>query len=91
MLDNVPIVRIYKDCKGKPESMKDAVAAEYALTIRLDKKDLVTLLCSPEKLECLAVGFLFSEGLIKAREDLKEIALDKNKGVIEIATAGYGQ
>jgi len=91
MLDNVPIVRIYKDEMGRPKSMKDAVAAEHALTIRLDKKDLVTLLCSPEKLEYLAVGFLCSEGLIKAREDLKEIVLDETMGIIEIATAGYGQ
>lgn len=91
MLDNVPIVRIYKKGKGKPKSMKDTVVAEHALTIRLDKEELVTLLCSPEKLECLAVGFLFSEGLIKGKEDLKEIVLDENQGIIEIATAEPGK
>jgi FdhD protein len=91
MLDNVPIVRIYKDDIGRPKSMKDRVAAEHALSIRLDKKDLVTLLCSPEKLECLAVGFLCSEGLIKSREDLKQIVLDETMGVIEITTAEPGK
>jgi FdhD protein len=91
MVNNVPIVRIYKKGKGKPKSMKDTVVAEHSLTIRLDKKELVTLLCSPEKLECLAVGFLFSEGLIKGKEDLKEIVLDENNGVIEIATAEPGK
>ncbi|MBW2310711.1 MAG: formate dehydrogenase accessory sulfurtransferase FdhD [Deltaproteobacteria bacterium] len=90
MLDNVPIVRIYKDGKGKPKRMKDTVVAEYALTIRLDDKELVTLLCSPEKLEYLAVGFLFSEGIIKGKEDIKGIVLDENKGAIEIATAEPG-
>jgi len=91
MLDNVPIVRIYKDDIGRPKSMKDTVAAEHALTIHLDKKDLVTLLCSPEKLEYLAVGFLCSEGLIKGREDIKEIVLDEDMGVIEITTAEPGK
>ncbi|HUT69375.1 MAG TPA: formate dehydrogenase accessory sulfurtransferase FdhD [Desulfatiglandales bacterium] len=89
MLDNVPIVRIYKDGKGKPKSIKDTVAAEHALTVHLDTKELVTLLCSPEKLEYLAIGFLCSEGLINGKEDLKEIVLDENQGVIEIATAEH--
>jgi FdhD protein len=87
MLDSVPIVRIYKDGKGKPESIKDTVVAEHALTIYLDNEEMVTLLCSPEKLEYLAIGFLCSEGLIKGKEDLKQIALDENQGVIEIAIA----
>lgn len=91
MLDKVPTVRIYKEGKGKPKSMKDTVVAEYALTIHLDKKELVTLLCSPEKLECLAVGFLCSEDLIKGKEDLKEIVLDENRGVIYIATTEPGK
>lgn len=91
MLNNVPIVRIYKKGKERPKSTKDTVVAEHALTIHLDKKELVTLLCSPEKLECLAVGFLFSEGLIKGKEDIKEIVLNENKGAIEIATAEPGK
>jgi FdhD protein len=89
MLDNVPIVRIYKDGKAKSKSINDTVVAEHALTINLDKKELVTLLCSPEKLEYLAIGFLFSEGLIKGKEDLKEIVLNENQGVIEIAIAEH--
>jgi FdhD protein len=89
MLDNVPIVRIYKDAKAKSKSMNDTVVAEHALTINLSKKELVTLLCSPENLEYLAIGFLFSEGLIKGKEDLKEIVLNENQGVIEIAIAEH--
>jgi FdhD protein len=89
MLDNIPIVRIYKDGKGRPKSMKDTVVTEHALTVYMDNKELVTLLCSPEKLEYLAIGFLCSEGLIKGKEDLKEIVLDENQCVIEIATVEH--
>jgi FdhD protein len=91
MLDQVPIVRVYKKGTGKPASRNDTVATEHALTVRLDKKELVTLLCSPEKLEYLAVGFLCSEGLIKRKEDIKEIVLDETTGVIEIATVEPGK
>jgi FdhD protein len=91
MLDKVPIVRIYRKGKGKPKSIEDTVVVEHALAIRLDKKELVTLLCSPEKLDYLAVGFLCSEGLIQGREDIKEIVLDEDKGIIEIATVQHGK
>jgi len=89
MLDNIPIIRIYKDGKIKSKNMNDTVVTEYALRINLDKKELVTLLCSPEKLEYLAIGFLFSEGLIKGKEDLKEIVLDENQDIIELTTAEH--
>jgi FdhD protein len=90
MLDKVPIVRIYKKGKGKPRSIEDTVAAEHTLTIIVDNEALVTLLCSPEKLEYLATGFLCSEGLIKGKGDIGGVVLDESKGVIEIATAEPG-
>lgn len=91
MLDKVPIVRIYKEATGRTKATDDMVVAEHTLTITLDKKELVTLLCSPEKLEYLAIGFLCSGGLIKGKEDIGGIALDENKGVIEIVTAEPGK
>lgn len=92
MVDTVlPILRIYKGDAGKPKNMKDTVAAEYSLTIRADKNDLVTLLCSPESLEYLAVGFLFSEGLIHGKHDIEDIVSDESKGIIDIATINKGK
>jgi FdhD protein len=87
MLDTVPIVRVYKKGRGKPERIKDTVTVEHALTIRLDENELVTLLCSPEKLEYLAIGFLCSEGLIKTKKDIEKIVLDETKSVVEITSA----
>jgi FdhD protein len=88
MLYNIPIVRISKKGTDKAKTQDDTVAAEYNLTIHLDNEELVTLHCSPDKLDYLAAGFLFSEGLIKEKEDLKEIVLDEKKGLIEITTEG---
>ncbi|MBU0575676.1 MAG: formate dehydrogenase accessory sulfurtransferase FdhD, partial [Proteobacteria bacterium] len=45
-------------------------AREFPLTIMLNGEQLVTVLCSPGDLEALAVGFLYSEGMIRAKEEI---------------------
>ena len=42
---------------------------EYPLTIILNEKELITLLCSPKDLKYLVVGFLYSEGIIKEKNE----------------------
>lgn len=83
MLDKIPIIRITGRARVDDE---DAVVTEFNLTIVLNGRELVTLLCSPEKLEFLAAGFLCSQGLITAKEEIRDIALDKDKGVIAVTT-----
>ncbi len=88
MLDTIPIIRITGIERIDDE---DAVAVEFNLSIVLNGQELVTLLCSPEKFEFLAAGFLCSEGLIKTKEDMRDIALDTEKGVIAITTKEAGK
>jgi FdhD protein len=88
MLDRIPIIRITGKARADDE---DAVVVEFNLTILLNGQELVTLLCSPEKLEFLAAGFLCSEGLIAAKEEIRDIALDKEKGLIAITTREPGK
>jgi FdhD protein len=47
---------------------------------------VVTLLCSPLDLRYLAVGFLFSEGLLGSKDEIEKIALDEPKGVVRVET-----
>lgn len=70
----------FKD--GKMELLKDEVVKEIQLTIVLDGKELVTLLCSPGEKEQLAVGFLFSEGLLQKKTDLERLVVDDKRGVV---------
>jgi FdhD protein len=62
-------------------------AREFPLTIMLNGEQLVTVLCSPGELEALAVGFLFSEGIIRAKEEITGLTLDAERGIIRIRTA----
>jgi FdhD protein len=62
-------------------------AREFPLTIMLNGEQLVTVLCSPTDLEALAIGFLFSEGIIKAKEEITGLTLDDERGIVRIRTA----
>jgi len=79
----VAIIRIED---GRRKRVEDVVVKESPLTIVFNGQQLVTLLCSPEKLDCLAAGFLFSEGLIGSRKDIKSLDVDEKRGVVWIET-----
>jgi FdhD protein len=59
-------------------------AGEIALSIYLDRKELVTLLCTPEKLNALIVGFLRSEGLIDRLEDIALMRVCEEEGIADV-------
>ncbi|NOX96807.1 MAG: formate dehydrogenase accessory sulfurtransferase FdhD [Nitrospirae bacterium] len=69
----VDILRIDKD---KKENLKDTVTDEAPLTLELEGKELVTLLCSPDNLKELSIGFLYSSGLVNSLNDIENIVID---------------
>jgi FdhD protein len=62
------------------------VARELPVTITLNGQELVTMLCSPKDMDCLAVGFLASEGLLKTRDEIKKVLVDAERGVVRVET-----
>ena len=67
---------------GKTESLRDIVIRESPVTILLDDVELANLMCSPKKLDCLAVGFLFAEGIIRSKKDIKKVIADEKDGAV---------
>lgn len=63
---------------GEKSVKKDFIVKEIPFTILVNGQEIVTLLCSPDKLEYLAVGFLLSEGLIKSDTQIKSVNLGKD-------------
>ena len=80
-VERLPILRVSE--KGRSSAL-DSVVTELPLTVILNNREVVTLLCSPTDLEYLAVGFLFSEGLIETKEDVKGIKVDGEVGVVRV-------
>ena len=90
-VERFPILRFTKEGKS---SLEEVVAREFPLTIILNNQELVTLLCSPMALKYLAVGFLFSEGLLKSKSEIKKIIVDEQGGVVSVETErgeGFGR
>ena len=64
----------------------ELLVREYPLSIFLNEKKLATLLCSPENLKALTVGFLRTEGLISSSADIVSFNLNEEKGIAEVET-----
>jgi FdhD protein len=84
MIENtkrLPVLRVNEQGRRKTDAV---VVSEFPLTIILDDLELVTLLCSPKDMDCLAVGFLFAEGFIEDKRGIKKIAVDEQRGVARV-------
>lgn len=72
--------------EGESCRIEDNLVREFPLTIILNDRELVTLLCSPGDLKYLAVGFLAAEGLLKSKDEIKKILVDAQRGVVRVET-----
>jgi len=79
-------ISIIKYENGAVSSVDDMVVKEYVLTIMVDGEEFITLLCTPASLDCLTVGFLLSENIIKSMADIKKMRINEEKGIAEVET-----
>lgn len=70
----------------KQENVSLNVPTERPITIMLNEMELVTFLATPAELEALAIGYLFTEGFINGRIDLKQLNVDSD-GYIWVTTS----
>ena len=81
--DNCPILRFEGNSVTKIDK---PTAREFPLTIIFNDCQLVTMLCSPDSLQDLAVGFLYSEGFLRSKDEIKNITIDQVRGVVRLNT-----
>jgi FdhD protein len=65
---------------GTWQEREEEVAAEFALTVKLDGEEFATLVCTPSDLEEMTVGFLASEGVILTADDIAKLSIDTDRG-----------
>ena len=85
-MKSVETFRISRFSETEQETVEAPVARERPLTIILNNQELVTLLCSPDDLKYLAIGFLASEGLIAGHEDIQNVLVDERRGIVRVTT-----
>lgn len=77
-------VHAWKIKNGESVPIEDPVTRETPLTVYLNDEELVTLLCTLEYSDELAVGFLHSEGFLKSRDDIIEIKSNPELGSVHV-------
>lgn len=64
----------------------DEIVNEFPVTIFLDEEEFATVVCTPEYIENLVVGFLASEGVIRSFADIKTITIQESEGFAHVET-----
>lgn len=80
---NFSVVRLTREGK---DSFSKPVVKEWTITIIFNGRKTVTLVSSQNDIDELAVGFLSAEGLLEEREQIKNLQVDYETGVIILNT-----
>lgn len=60
------------------------VPNEMALTISVNRQEWVTILCTPTKLNCLVLGFLYGEEIISGVGDIKSMRMCEEDALADV-------
>jgi FdhD protein len=75
---------IYRYENGRFTQFDKPVVREQPVTIVVNRVELATFLCTPVKLDYLVIGFLAFEGIIRHLDDIRELDVDPESGVVEV-------
>jgi len=87
MNDDEPVTsqwKIMKYDRGRIEEREDEVADEFPLTIRVDREEFATIVCSPSDLDDMVIGFLASEGMIRSMDHVSKLTVDTDRGFADV-------
>ena len=73
------------DHTGAP--VEAAVTVERALTLFLNGQEIVTMMTIGDYPDCLAVGYLTNQNMLRADDTLTGVTVDQDKGHIFVTTA----
>ncbi len=76
----------YSDTDGFFEQ-ESVVATEYALTVYVNENEMATIVCTPEHMDELVIGFLASEGVIRTKSQIKNVLINTRMGTVRVKTA----
>lgn len=69
---------------GEMESVEDKIVTEFPVTVKINEEEFVTMVCSPQYIEDMVIGYLASEGVIRAYTDIKNIWVQEKEGYVHV-------
>ncbi len=77
-------LEIIRVSQGKRELVKRQIVEEYPLRLRVNERDLATLVCSPHQLNFLLAGFFRLQGFINGLDDILAMGVCNDFGLAEV-------
>ena len=78
-------VQILKIKNGEIFPTEDEVAVERHLSVKINGEKMFSLNCTPEFLEELILGRLYTEGMIRDKKQIKNIRILRDQGEIHVS------
>ncbi|OXM88000.1 formate dehydrogenase accessory sulfurtransferase FdhD [Paenibacillus rigui] len=75
---------VWKYKHGQFIRLEDDIVTEVPLTLKVDREEFATMVCTPTYMEELVIGFLASEGLIRSMEDIRSLSLNTSRGFADV-------
>ncbi|WP_322905733.1 formate dehydrogenase accessory sulfurtransferase FdhD [Paenibacillus campi] len=72
--------------RGQLEEKQDVVVSEQPITVKVNGEEFVTLVCTPQYVEDMTIGFLASEGVIQRYDDIGELWVQEEEGFVHVRT-----
>jgi FdhD protein len=76
--------KIIRVVQGHSEQAERTVVEEYPLRLRVNGRELATLVCSPHQLNFLLVGFFRLQGFIDSLDDILSMGVCSEYGLAEL-------
>jgi FdhD protein len=76
--------KIVRVSKGRGQQTQRQVVEEYPLRLRVNGRELGTLICSPHKLKLLLAGFLHLQGFIESLDDIQSLGICEDFGLADV-------
>jgi FdhD protein len=71
---------------GQMKCVDDHIVTEYPVTVKINGEEFVTMVCTPEYIEDMVIGYLASEGIIRNYEDIEKIWIQEKEGFVHVKT-----
>lgn len=72
---------------GQAERLEDSIVTEFTITVKVNGEELVTMVCTPDYIEEMVIGYLASEGIIKKYTDIEDLWIQEKEGFVHVKTS----
>ncbi|MDM5284105.1 formate dehydrogenase accessory sulfurtransferase FdhD [Peribacillus castrilensis] len=76
--------KILRFTNGHIENAEDIIVTEFPVTVKINEQEFVTMVCTPEYIQDMVIGYLASEGIIRKYEEIKDIWVQEKEGYVHV-------